>query len=78
MDLVSEAIPLHTKTRPKKGKGPKATILTRLAKSLVRPKMVHQHEWEVKYFENEKGKKKRKKVLEAQEEEAQQESMKTQ
>lgn len=60
MDPIPQVIPLQDTTRPQKGKVTKVTIPSYLAKFLMRPKNLHQHEWEVEYFEEEKEKEKKK------------------
>lgn len=42
---------------PIKGKDINVTVPTFPAQFAIRPKMIHQHKWEVEYFKSDKGKK---------------------
>ena len=60
LDLVTQVVTLQTTSCPIKGKGAKVTVSTFPSQSLVKPKMVYQHEMDVGYFREDKGKNKRK------------------
>lgn len=55
LDPIPLLVPLQGITRPIKGKGVKITVPNFQAQAPVRLDTVHRHEWEIEYFEVDRG-----------------------